>query len=269
MWTEKQKQMASLVFRATGLALICTGLTFGQVATGSVAGSVIDASGAAIPGAKVTAKNVNSGAESAVVGSDAGLYVFAALPPATYDLTFEKTGFKKTIRPGVEVRIGQRLDLNVQLELGDITQAISVAADVPVLETSTAERGTNFSLKFMDNLPLFSGGIRNPRSFLSFMPGVTGGAGETSVSGSGGRGQEILIDGASATIPESGGTIFNMPSAEMFQEFKLVQSTFAAEYGRFGGGVELFTTRSGGAWWHGAAFLNMRRQIWNAKRLGQ
>ncbi len=235
-----------------------------QVATGSIAGSVVDATSAGIPGAKVTAKNVRSGVEVVAMASDAGLYVFAALPPAVYDLTFEKTGFKKTLRTGVEVRIAQRIDLNVQLELGDVTQSVEVAADVPVLETSTAERGTNFSLKFMDNLPLFSGGIRNPRSFITLMPGVTTGAGELSVSGSGGRGQEILIDGASATIPESGGTIFNMPSAEMFQEFKLVQSTFAAEYGRFGGGVELFTTRSGGAWWHGAAFLNLRRQIWNA-----
>jgi len=115
----------------------------------------------------------------------------------------------------------------------------------------------------MNNLPFFSGGIRNPRTFVNYMPGVNPSA-ELSVSGSGGRAQELLIDGASNTNPESGGISFNFPAAEMFSEFRLLTSTFDAEYGRFGGGIEIYVTKSGANQFHGSAFLNMRRDIWNA-----
>jgi hypothetical protein len=115
----------------------------------------------------------------------------------------------------------------------------------------------------MANLPFFSGGIRNPRTFVNYMAGVNPSA-ELSVSGSGGRAQELLIDGASNTNPESGGISFNFPAAEMFSEFKLLSSTFDAEYGRFGGGVEIYVTKSGTNDFHGTAFLNLRRDIWNA-----
>lgn len=76
--------------------------------------------------------------------------------------------------------------------------------------------------------------------------------------------QEVLIDGASLTIPESGGTVFNMPSAEMFNEFKLLTGGYSSEYGRFGGGVEIYVTKSGTNTLHGAGFLNMARDIWQA-----
>src|SRR4030095_16412273 len=114
----------------------------------------------------------------------------------------------------------------------------------------------------MDNLPLFSGGIRNPRNFVNYMPGVTSN-GELSVSGSGGRAQEVLIDGASALNVESS-EVFNFPSSEMFSEFKMLQSNYSAEYGRVGGGIQIYVTKSGTNWLHGAAFHNMRRDVWNA-----
>lgn len=254
-------------FRTTSWLFVAAAIAVpavGQVATGSLSGNVVDGSGAAVPAVKIIATNPATGSKVETVSSEAGLYVFAALPPAVYTVTAEKSGFKKLSRSSVEIRIGQRLDLNLSLEVGDVAQAVDVTGELPVLETSTSERGSNFSPKFMSDLPLFTGGIRNPRTFISYLPGVSAGSGETSVSGSGGRGQEVLIDGASLTIPESGGTVFNMPSAEMFQEFRMVQSTFAPEYGRFGGGVEMYQTKSGGKWFHGTAFLNLRRDIWNA-----
>ncbi len=246
------------------LTLIAAGSAWGQVATGSLGGLVTDAAGAAVPGVAVGIKQDQTNAEFKTTSSEAGLYVFPALPPGIYVLTAEKAGFKRIVRSAIEIRIAQRLDLDVRLEVGDVAQSVEVTGELPLLETSTSERGQNFSPKFMNDLPLFTGGIRNPRSFLGLMPGVTSGSGEQSVSGSGGRAQEVLIDGGSLTIPESGGTVFNMPSAEIFGEFKLLQSTYSAEYGRFGGGVEIYTTKSGGSWFHGTAFLNMRRDIWNA-----
>lgn len=234
-----------------------------QVATGSVAGTVVDPAGAGIPAVRIVATNVASGARVEATSSDAGLYVFPSLPPAVYTISAEKAGFKRLTRTEVEVRIAQRIDMNLQLELGDVQQTITVTAEIPLLETSTSERGANISTKFMDNLPLFSGGIRNPRTFVSYMPGVTANAGEQSVSGSGGRAQEVLMDGASALNVESS-AVFNFPSAEMFAEFKMLGSNYSAEYGRVGGGIEIYVSKSGSNWFHGAGFHNMRRDIWNA-----
>ncbi|MCC6536808.1 MAG: TonB-dependent receptor [Bryobacterales bacterium] len=242
--------------------LLATSAAWAQVATGSLGGLVVDANGAAIPAASLVAKNEATGTEIRTQSSEAGVYVFPSVATGVYTITAEKTGFKKVSRGGLEIRIAQRLDVNVQLEIGDVQQTITVSDAPPVLETSTAERGANISTKMMDNLPLFAGGIRNPRAFINYMAGVTNN-GEQSVSGSGGRAQEVLIDGASALNVESS-AVFNFPSAEMFSEFKMLQSNYSAEYGRVGGGIEIYVPKSGTNWFHGAAFHNMRRDIWNA-----
>ncbi len=251
-----------LIRWAVGI-LLCCGMAFGQTATGSISGTITDSNGAAVPGVKVTATSTATGAKLEATSNDAGLYVFPAMPTTFYSIAYEKTGFKKRTETNIEVRIAQRLDINIKLELGDVQQTIEVRSEAPLLETSTSDKGANFSSKFMSELPLFTGAIRNPRNFLTYMPGVNAGA-ETSISGSGGRAGEVQIDGASLIIPESGGTVFNMPSAEMFQEFKLITGGYSSEYGRFGGGVETYVTKSGTNWYHGSAFHNMRRDIWNA-----
>lgn len=245
------------------LALCMSAVVWGQSATGSLAGVISDQNGGAVPGAAVTAKNLNTGVEIKTTTSDAGLYVYPALATGRYVITVEKTGFRKLSRENIEIRIAARVDLDLKMEVGDVQQSITISDQAPLLESSTAERGNAVSTKMMDNLPLFTGGIRNPRAFIGFMPGVTSGAGEQSVSGSGGRAQEVLIDGASALNVESS-AVFNFPSAEMFSEFKMLSSNYSAEFGRVGGGIEIYVAKSGTSWFHGAAFHNMRRDIWNA-----
>ncbi len=247
------------------LALLCLSIgSWAQTSTGSLSGAVTDVNGAVVPEATVSVTDNSTGIRQQTVTTNAGLYVFATLPVSTYTMSVEKTGFKRVNRTNIEIRIAQRMDLNVELEVGDVQQTIDVSAEAPLLETSTSEKGQTFSPQFMNNLPLFQGAIRDPRQFVSYMPGVNAGFGETSISGSGGRAQEVQIDGASLIIPESGGTVFNMPSAEMFNEFKVITGAYSAEYGRFGGGMEIYVTKSGSNWYHGTAFLNMRRDIWNA-----
>jgi len=254
------------ILRSTLLLMCAVAATFlplaAQVSTGSLGGLVTDSNGAAVPGTAISAKNDATGTEIKIQTSDAGLYVFPALSTGVYSITAEKSGFKRIIRSNVEIRIAQRLDLDLRLEVGDVAQSVEVSAESPLLETSSAERGQSLSTKFMDNLPLFSGGIRNPRAFVNYMAGVTN-AGEQSVSGSGGRAQEVLIDGGSALNVESS-AVFNFPSSEMFSEFKMLTSNYSAEYGRVGGGIEIYVSKSGTNNLHGAAFHNMRRDIWNA-----
>lgn len=248
------------------LALLMSVVALSPVAlgqsAGSLAGVISDANGGAVPGATVAAKNVNTNVEIKTTTSEAGLYVFPALSTGQYTITVEKTGFKKLSRENIEIRIASRVDLDLKMELGDVQQSITISDQAPLLESTTAERGNSVSTKMMNNLPLFAGGIRNPRTFVNFMPGVTNN-GEQSVSGSGGRAQEVLIDGASALNVESS-AVFNFPSAEMFSEFKMLASNYSAEYGRVGGGIEIYVAKSGTSWFHGAAFHNMRRDIWNS-----
>jgi hypothetical protein len=234
-----------------------------QINTGSIGGTISDPSGGAIPEASVTARNEQTGAAFQTASSVAGLYVLPALPTGMYEVTVEKVGFKKLTRSGLEIRVATRVALDLSLEVGDVQQTVEVTAEAPLLETATSERGQNFSAKFMNTLPLFTGGIRNPESFVTYMPGVNSHR-EVSINGSGGRAKEVLIDGASLTIPESGGVVFNFPAAEMFGEFKLVTGTFSAEYGRLGGGIESFVTKSGTNGLHGTGFWNLRRDIFNA-----
>jgi hypothetical protein len=238
---------------------------FAQVTTGSLSGIVTDPNGAAVPGARVTAIHERTGVQTTTETTGAGLYVLPSLPVGPYSISVEKSGFKKLTRSGIEIRAITRQDLDLQLEVGDVLQTVEVTAEAPLLETTTPQRGQNFAPKFMENLPLFAGGIRNPQAFIGYMPGVNArGLPETSIAGSGGRAAEIQIDGASLIIPESGGVVFNFPAAEMFGEFKLLTGVYDAEYGRFGGGVQVYVTKSGTNELHGAAFLNMRRDIWNA-----
>ncbi len=239
------------------------GAALAQSSTASISGSVLDPNGAVVPNAMVAARETATGRAYQTHTTEAGLYVFPYLPPGAYTVSVESPGFKKLERTNVEIRIGTRLAMDLRLEVGEIQQSVEVTATAPLLEANTPERGQSVSPEFMNNLPLFTGGIRNGEAFVSYMPGVNTGA-ETSIAGSGGRAKEILIDGASLTNPESGGVSFNFPAAEMFQEFRLLTSTYSAEYGRFGGGVELFLTKSGGNDLHASAFLNMRRDIWNA-----
>jgi len=245
-----------------GVVFLCGAVAYAQTSAGSLGGTITDPNGASIPDAKVTATNVSTGAKQEVISTAAGLYLFSALPVSQYSVTVEKPGFKKLHRQNIEIRIAQRLDMDMRLEVGEVQQTVDVTAEAPLLETSSPERGQSLSQKFMDNLPLFSGGIRSPRAFVNYMPGVTNNS-EQSVSGSGGRAQEVLIDGGSALNNESS-AVFNFPSSEMFSEFKMLQSNYSAEYGRVGGGIEIYVAKSGTNWVHGAAFHNMRRDIWNA-----
>jgi len=236
-----------------------------QTATGSIYGTVTDPNGAVVPGAIVAAKHVPTGQEFETHTTDGGLYVFPSLPSGPYTVDVEKTGFKKLTRANLEIRVAQRQTLDLQLEVGDLQQTVEVTAETPLLDSGTSERGTGFSTKFMANLPLFTGGIRGANSFVAYLPGVNSWR-ETSVNGSGGRGKDVQIDGASLIIPESGGVVFNFPGAEMFGEFKLLTDTFAAEHGRMGGGLEVYLTKSGTNDLHGAAFWYLRRDIFNANQ---
>jgi Carboxypeptidase regulatory-like domain len=247
----------------TALMLLVSAVGFSQSQTGSLAGTVLDAHHAAVPDAVIDATLASAGITLHTLASETGLYVFPNLLPGVWTITVEKTGFKKLVRPEIEIFVAQRQTLDLSLEVGDTKQSVEVTEKQSVLDTETSEKGQTLTPRMYTTLPLWFGGLQNPSAFLSYMAGVNNGS-ETSIAGSTGRAREQLIDGTSNVIPESGGTVFNPPSAEAFSEFKLVVGTYTAEYGRTGGGIEILNTRSGGNDYHGTWAYNMRRDIWEA-----
>jgi hypothetical protein len=228
-----------------------------------MSGTVTDPNGAVIPGAKVVATHEPTNRSFEAVATDAGMYVFPTLPAGPYSLTVTQPGFKKSVQTGIEIRVALRNSMDIKLAIGDVAESVEVKADITQLEMSTPMRGQNLSPQLVNSLPIFAGGIRSAEAFVGYMPGVNT-VGEVSINGSIGRAKEIMVDGASLTLPESGGVVWYFPGFESFQEFKLVTSSFNAEHGRLGGGLELFVTKSGTNSLHGAGFLNLRRDIFNA-----
>jgi len=256
--------VAKLLAGLLAIVLVTVPAVAQQTTSGSVTGTVIDPNGAVVPGARIVAKHLQQGTSREVISTQAGLYLFPSLPVGPYSITVEHPGFKNLVRTGIDVRIGSRSTVDLKLELGEAKQIVEVTAAAPLLETTTAQRGTNLLPQFLDKLPLYSSGVRNAESFVGYMPGVNSGASETSISGSGGRAKEILIDGGSTVSPESGGMAMQNIGAEAYTEFKLITASYSAELGRFGGGVETFNTKSGSNEIHGAGFWSLRRQIFDA-----
>ena len=249
--------------RALFLLLALSVTCFAQSNTGSLAGRITDASEAAVPGALVAVTNEATGVTISTTANEDGLYTYPNLPIGSYTLQAEHPGFKRVRQAGININIATRSTVNLPLTIGETQQTVEVTSDAPLISTETSDTGTVFQPKFMKDAPLFvSGGFRNPENFINYVPGVNGGQQDTSINGGARRSKEILIDGASHTNPESGGVAFvsngGIGSVEMYGEFKVLTSNFSAEYGRTGGGIEVFVTRSGSNAFHGTLFDFLR-----------
>jgi hypothetical protein len=228
-----------------------------------MSGTVTDPNGAVIPGAKVVATHDPTKRDFTGATTDSGIYVFGSLPVGPYTVTVTQPGFKKSVQTGVDILLNTRQTLDFKMAVGDVQESVEVKAELPLLQTASAVRGESVTPQFVMSLPIFSGGIRSAMSFEGYMPGVNSN-GEQSINGSNGRAKEVMIDGASLTIAESGGTVFYFPGFEAYSEMNLITSSFNAEYGRLGGGLETFATKSGTNQLHLAAFLNLRRDVLDA-----
>ncbi len=233
---------------------------------GTITGRVVDPTDSLVVDAAVTVLNENTGARAVVHTNRAGNYAVRELQTGTYEISCEATGFRKYIRKDVEVVVGQTLTLDFKLELGQVDQTVEVTAQTPLLESGTSDLGTVVDQKQVQDLPLsVSANMRNPESFVLLAPGVTGDVTNTQINGSQSRAKEVLVDGAGSTSPESGGLLFTYPPVESIGEFKLASSAFSAEYGKTGGGFEIFTTRSGTNRYHGSAFEYLRNDKLDAR----
>lgn len=262
------------------LGVVLVGMATAQSDRGAIAGTVLDSTGAAVPGASVTLKGEDTGSIYKTVSSSAGGYRVNDLAIGRYDVTVEATGFKTSVQKGVEIQINTVASLNVTLQPGNVKEEVTVLADAPTVQTESSDVGTVVEDKQIHDLPLALNStgqsfVRSPETFIFLTPGTTGqgtvgdhssaGIYETKISGGQNFGSEILLDGASVQRSDSG-TAFDQtaPSVEALTEFKVTTSTPSAQFGHTSGGVESFTTKSGTNKYHGSIFELFRNEALDA-----
>jgi outer membrane receptor protein involved in Fe transport len=278
-----------------GQAVICAGLLLfmfasemnvfqAQSTAARLAGIVKDERDAVIPGAAVRIINRGTGLQWDTVTSEGGYFTFPLLQPSTYSVTVKKTGFAPVQFEDVVLNVGDQKSLQVQLKAGDINAQVIINEDASTVRTNGSV-GTVVDRQFISNIPLSQ---RSLQPLILLTPGVVpthvGGInnGQFSVNGQRANANYITVDGVSANIgvstsdvigQQSAGSIpalttaggtNNLVSIDALQEFKIVTSTFAPEFGRTPGGQVTLVTRSGATEYHGTAFEYFRNDVFDA-----
>src|SRR5215469_11340076 len=245
-----------------------------QTTNGSIQGSVTDESGGAVPGATVTARNMDTGLTQVTTTTDAGVYYLPNLPPGRYSISFEAANLKKLSQEGVTVSVGTTTPLNVEMRVGVITESVTVSADASQLQTTTSDIGATVQSVLVQNLPLqVSGTVRNPVQFIGLVPGFVGNLGNNPGSNStddfkvnGGQegGTDILVDGVSISLVSPNTQWNKGVSTDAVDEFRVLQSNFSAEYGQAGDGIVNLTVKSGTNELHGSGYDYLRNKSLDA-----
>jgi len=248
-----------------GALLLATAQLPGQLNRGTITGVVTDSSGAAVPGAKVTLRDVATNATYVTETTAVGQYTVPNLPVATYEVSIESPGFKKFVRSGVELRATEVVRVDAVLEVGALTETVEVTAQVPRVQTDSPQVGTSLTSRAIVDLPLSFAGARSPEAFAyRLTPGVTGSSWTSHINGSTTASKEVLLDGASVSTYRAGHFGESSVSLEAVEEFKIQTSGMSAEFGRMQAGVFNFIMKSGQNQVHGSAYGALRNEALNA-----
>jgi hypothetical protein len=255
----------------------------GQVASGTIVGTIRDSSGAIVPGANISCKSVETGVTRTTVAGEVGTYTFPALPVGTYDLEASVGGFKTAVRKGISVTVGASVPVDFTLAVGAAAEEVVVSAEAPQINTTDASLGGLVGDSAIRELPL------NGRDWLqlaTLQAGVSGGLGQQSPSTANnsraarGNGEALAIAGSRPTnnvfmvdnlivndyangSPGSGLGV-NL-GVDGIQEFRVLTSEYSAQYGRTSGGVVNAVYKSGTNDLHGSIFGFLRNSALDAR----
>jgi Carboxypeptidase regulatory-like domain len=260
--------------------LMLTGVSRAQVLA-AISGKVTDQTDAAVSGATVTAKNLETDSVRTTRTDDEGRYWLLSLALGEYEVRVAKLGFREAVRSGIHLVVGQQANVDMALHLGRVTEQVRVNADVPVVSTASSDNSGLVEEEQVKNLPL------NGRSYDELMaldPGVVnftwekaGGIGvSNSATGNmfsvaGNRPQQnmfllngVEFTGAAENYMQPGGTSQQLIGVEAVREFNLVRDTYGAEYGKHPGGQVTIVTQSGTNEWHGSVYEYLRNNAFDA-----
>lgn len=260
--------MLRVIFAAAlALALATPAVAQSTAANGSIEGTVVDTSGAVLPGVSVTVTNAETGVQRTVVTNEAGLFRAPLLPLGTYRVVAELQGFKKYEESGVKLSVGQTAVVNVTLGVGGLNETVTVnAEDRPALELARIDIGHTMTDQEVHNLPLVA---RNPYNYALVQPGVTGyenvefGVPRLAANGAPMR-INYQMDGNTNTEKDRAGLRLLPMSEVMIQEVKVVTTGFAPEFGQTMGMVYNAVTPSGTNVFHGQGSYLFRRDAFSA-----
>jgi hypothetical protein len=244
------------------LGVVFATLSLAQQETGSMIGTVSDPSGSSVPGAEVTVRNRATSASFLTKTDADGLWRAPQLNPGVYDISVAAKGFSTLLRQEVEVRVADRLRVDLTLQVGAVNDTIVVTGSAPLLQVENASLGQVVDNKTMVELPLNG---RNWLQLASLTPAtVTGPAGPVNIGGLRGNQQQYLLDGADNTNLIAAGAAFS-PSIDALQEFKVQTNNFTADTAGFSGAVLNATVKSGSNSFHGNAYEFVRNNRLNAR----
>jgi Carboxypeptidase regulatory-like domain len=256
------------VVAAWAAMTLCALPVFGQAsATSSLSGTVIDPSGALIPGAEATAKNVATGVEFKAVSTENGTFAMPVLDIGVYTVTVALPGFKQSILNNVKLDVGVPAAIRVTLEVGGVTESVSVEAGAEVLQSQTANIATTLEVSQISNLPLVS---RDPLNFVTLLPGVNTASinRNSTINGLPTSALDITLDGINIqdNFNKSTDGFFNRvpTSLDTVEEVTVSSATNDALSGAQGAAQIKFVTRSGSNDFHGSLYEYHRNPVLNS-----
>src|SRR6266851_2128156 len=247
------------------VALLAAAVASAQSGDAEIAGMVQDPSSSPVASAKVSLTNQDSGVARSVLTDSDGRYRFSAIPPGRYSLKTEATGFRLENITDIVLNIGAHLDRDVSLSVGNVTEAITVSAEAPPIDTSKGDVSGVVTQQQIDAMPV---NTRQTLNLALLMPGTTQDASRNFYNnvqiGGGGRfyANGFTVDGVTNTWAEQGEPRQNFPQGAI-REFSVNTNQFKAEQGLFTGGVVNMVTRGGTNQWHGEAFEYWRNAALN------
>jgi hypothetical protein len=261
--------MRKLFFFGTALVavLVCAPLIWSQDATGNIDGVITDASGAVVPGATVVVTNLGTKISKQTTTDSQGFYQVLQLPIGSYEVSAEASGFSKTImRPRNSLEINATLRVDMMLEVGTTATSVTVEGRAGNVETGNSTVGGTVTGEAIYELPLNG---RDTLDLLATQPGVTqsnpdsGAAGSYSIGGGRTDSVTYLLDGGLNNDLIDNSVVVD-PNPDAVAEFRVLESTYAAEYGRNAGGIVSVVTKSGTNQLHGTAYDYARNTAFDA-----
>ncbi len=236
-----------------------------QSGRGELQVEVRDQTGSFVQNASLSLTNDGTGETYVRLTNAQGIYTFTDLRPGLYSLTIEMSGFHRISRTLLQVVTGERVNVDAQLEIGEISQSVTVSSSVPVLDAESSGLGQVVGNRMILALPL------NGRNFVPVVGIAAGvalppGSSFPRINGGRPRTNEYLFDGISALQPEPGQVAY-YPVIDAIQDFRVEVNSPPAEFGRFNGGLVNLTTRSGTNEMHGSVFEFLRNEALNAQTL--
>ncbi|MGH9751179.1 MAG: carboxypeptidase regulatory-like domain-containing protein [Blastocatellia bacterium] len=265
----RTNRLAIVVLLLFASALISPALA--QTDRGAIKGVVVTQQEQAVSGAVVTLTNTATGARMQITTGDSGNFLFPSLIVGKYQITAERTGFKKFVQSDLQVEIGRTSALTITLNLGELSETITVTEQSLTLDTATSDTGTSVSRRQIIDLPVpLTGSMRNPLNFVVLTPGVSGSVPRANpdlrlnISGAPAASAEVYVDGVPVSDTNASGEVAtNHPALEAVGEFKISNNSYSAEYG-LATAVISFTLRSGTNQFHGNLFEFLQNDKLNA-----